>query len=107
MAKKNDNRLPYGLTIMTYGLIFLLSKVGILKHIPYGDRLLSIGSFFLIAGIIFLCAKTEKKSGIILTAIGLIINADLFFGWIHQLSALIVPILLITLGLVMVVTSKR
>lgn len=107
MAKKNNDRLPYGLTIMVFGLIFLLNKTGVLSLIPYGERLMSVGVLFVIAGIIFLCTKAEKKMGLILTAIGVLINADFFFGWMHSYSNLIVPILLIVIGLVMVVSSKR
>ncbi len=107
MAKKSDNRLAYGLTIMTFGLLFLLQKTGVLAKIPYGDSLISIGSFFLIAGIIFLLARAEKTLGIILTAVGVIINSDFFFGWMRHYSNLIVPIILIVTGLFLVLTSKR
>jgi len=92
---------------MIYGVVFLLSKTGILKHIPYGEKLLSIGSFFLIAGIVFLFTRTEKRTGIVLTVIGVLINADLFFGWIHSYSNLIIPLLLIVIGLILVITSKK
>lgn len=107
MAKKSNDRFSYGLIIMIYGAIFLLSKTGALKYIPYGDNLMSVGTFFLIAGIILLLTKAEKTIGIVLTAIGLIINADLFFGWIQNFSAFIIPVALIALGLVMVLTSKK
>lgn len=107
MAKNSTNRLPIGLTIMVFGLLYLIDKIGILSKIPYGDRLLNIGSLFLIAGIIFLCTKAEKKIGLIFTGIGIVINSDLFFGWMHSYSNLIVPILLIAVGLVMVLTAKR
>lgn len=107
MAKDTGNRLSYGLTILTFGVLFLLDKVGILNHIPYGKSLVSVGSLFLIAGIIFLLTKTEKKMGLVLTAVGVIMNADLFFGWMSNYSNLIVPIVLIVGGLIMVLTSKK
>lgn len=108
MAKNNKNdRLAYGLSILIFGLIFLLSKTGILSHIPYGSEFMSIGAFFLISGIIFLLTSANKTLGIIFTLVGLIIKSDLFFGWIHSYSKLIVPILLIIVGLSMVLTSKK
>lgn len=107
MAKDTENRLAYGLTILVFGVLFLLDKVGILARIPYGKEFISIGSLFLVAGIIFLLTKTEKKMGIIFTGIGVVINSDLFFGWMRSYSSLIVPIVLIVVGLIMVLASKK
>lgn len=107
MAKTSGNRLPFGIIILIIGIFYLLSKIGILQKIPYINNLMNIGSFFLIAGIIFLLTKKEKTTGIIFTAIGVIINFDFFFGWIHNYSALIIPIGLIVIGLGMVLTSKK
>lgn len=107
MAKNTGDRLSYGLTLMVFGLLYLLDKIGILDRIPYGNKLMSIGSLFLIAGIIFLCTRVDKKMGLILTGIGVVINSDLFFGWMQSYSNLIVPILLIVVGVIMVLTSKR
>lgn len=107
MAKSSSNRLPYGLLILIVGIIYLLSKTNVLSHIPYADRLMNIGTFFLIAGIIFLFTKAEKTMGIIFTAIGVIMNFDFYFGWIHNYSSLIIPVILVIIGLFMVITSKR
>ncbi len=107
MSKNTGNRLPYGLLILIIGIIYLLSKAGILAHIPHADKLMNVGTFFLIAGIIFVFTKAEKTMGIVFTAIGVIMNFDFFFGWIQNVSSLIVPIILVGVGLAMVVTSKK
>lgn len=107
MAKSSGNRLPYGLLILIIGILYLLSKTGILSHIPYADKLMNIGTFFIIAGIIFLFTKAEKTMGIVFTAIGVIINFDFFLGWIHNYSSLIVPVILVIIGLFMVITSRK
>lgn len=107
MAKNSGNRLPYGLIILLIGLVYLLSKTGILVHIPYAERLMNVGTFFLIAGIIFLFTKAEKTMGLIFTGIGIAMNFDLLFGWVHNLSSLIVPIALVVVGLFMVLTAKK
>lgn len=107
MAKSSSNRLPYGLIILIIGIIYLLSKTGILQHIPYADKLMNIGTFFLVAGIIFLFTKTEKTMGIVFTAIGIVMNFDLLFGWMQNYSAFILPAILIAIGLGMVLTAKR
>ncbi|MDH6353911.1 high-affinity K+ transport system ATPase subunit B [Dysgonomonas sp. PH5-45] len=105
--KSTENRLAYGLTIMVYGIVFLLSETGILAKIPYIQHLTGIGSLFMIAGIVFLCFKTEKTIGIILTAIGVVINISLFFGWPKPYSYLFAPLLLIIAGLIMVLSTKK
>lgn len=107
MVKKSSSRLSYGLIILLIGIVYLLSKTGILMNIPYAERFMNIGTFFLIAGIIFLFTKAEKTMGIIFTAIGVVINFDFFFGWLKNYSSLILPIALIVLGLGMVLTSKK
>ncbi len=107
MAKTSNNKLPFGLILLLVGTIYLLSKTGLLDKIPYIDRMMNVGTFFLIAGLIFLLTKTEKTVGIVFTAIGVIINFDFFFGWLQNYSTLIVPIALICIGLAMVLTSKK
>lgn len=106
-ANKSNDRLSYGITILIFGLVFLLDKLGILKDIPYGDKVLSVGIFFLIAGIVFLITQPKKVLGWIFLGIGILLNADLFFGWLSSYSNLIVPIGLIIAGIAMVLTSKK
>ncbi len=107
MAKISNNRLPFGLILLLVGIIYLLSKTGILENIPYISKMMNIGTFFLVAGLIFLITKTEKTIGIVFTAIGVIINFDFFFGWLQNYSTFIIPIALIGIGLAMVLTSKK
>ncbi len=107
MAKASSNRLPYGLLILIIGIIYLLSKTGILMRIPYADRLMNVGTFFLIAGVIFLFTKAEKTMGIIFVAIGAIMNFDFFFGWLKNYSSFIIPVALVVIGVWMVLTSRK
>jgi len=106
MAKNSNNYWAYGLIMMVFGLIILLNRTGILKLVPYGSYLITTGSFFMIAGIILLITKSEKTNGIMLTAIGVILNADIFFGWMRSYSMLIMPIVLLVIGIILVIRSK-
>ncbi|WP_165023386.1 LiaF transmembrane domain-containing protein [Dysgonomonas sp. ZJ279] len=106
VSKIND-RLSYGVTILVFGIIFLLDKIGILDKIPYGGKLMSVGAFFLIAGIIFLITQPKKILGWVFTAVGVILNADLFFGRMDNYSIYIVPLALIIVGIIMVFTSSK
>lgn len=108
MARNSTgDRLAYGLTVMIYGVLFLLQKTGVLSHIPYVSYLVSVGSFFLIAGIVFLSTKAEKTTGIVFTAVGVILCLDMFFNWMHSYTSLIASLILIIAGLVLVLAAKK
>ena len=108
MASNNTNdRLSYGITILIFGLLFLLDKLGVLAKIPYAENLIGVGAFFLIAGIVFLFTQPKKVLGWVFLGIGILLNADIFFGWMHSYSKLIVPLGLIVAGLIMVLTHKK
>lgn len=106
-ANKSNDRLSYGITILIFGVLFLLDKLHVLDKIPYGNKLISVGLFFLIAGIVFLFTQPKKILGWIFLAIGILLNADIFFGWMSNYSNLIVPLVLIVAGISMVLTSKK
>lgn len=106
-SNKANDRLSYGITILIFGIVFLLDKLGILRDIPYGDKVMSVGVFFLIGGIVFLITQPKKVLGWIFLGIGVLLNADLFFGWMSSYSNLIVPIGLIIAGVAMVFTSEK
>lgn len=105
-AKSND-RLSYGIAILIFGILFLLDKIGILSQIPYGAHFISVGSFLLIGGIVFLITQPKKILGWIFLGVGILLNADLFFGWMVSYSKYIVPLGLIIVGVAMVLTSKK
>ena len=106
-SSKSNDKLSYGITILVFGVLFLLDKTGFLDKIPYGGNIVSIGSFFLIAGIVFIATQPKKVLGWIFFGVGILFNADLFFGWMSSYSNLIVPIGLIVAGVVLVLTSKK
>lgn len=106
-TSKSNDRLSYGITILIFGVLFMLDKLHILDKIPYANKLISIGIFFLIAGAVFLFTQPKKMLGWIFLVIGLLLNADIFFGWMNNYSNLIVPLGLIIAGVAMVLTSKK
>lgn len=104
---KSNDRLSYGISILIFGVLFLLDKVGLLAKVPYGDHFISIGSFLLIGGIVFLITQPKKILGWLFLGVGILLNADIFFGWMASYSNLIVPLGLIIVGVAMVITSKK
>lgn len=106
-VSKSNDRLSYGITILIFGVLFLFDKMGILNQIPYGHKLISIGVFFLIGGIVFLATQPKKVLGWVFLGVGILFNADLFFGWMDDYSRFIVPVGLIIAGVAMVLTAKN
>lgn len=104
---KSNDRLSYGITILIFGVLFLLDKLHLLDKVPYGDKLVSVGVFFLIAGIVFLITQPKKVLGWVFLGVGVLLNADTFFGWMSSYSNLIVPLGLIIAGVAMVLTAKK
>lgn len=106
-TNKSNDRLSYGITILIFGVLFLLDKLDILDKISFGYKLVSVGSFFLIGGIVFLITQPKKVLGWVFLGIGILLNADTFFGWMSSYSNLIVPALLIIAGAAMILTAKK
>ena len=109
---KNSNqsdKMAWGMTLIVFGALILLDKLGITAKLPFASFLQSAesaGTYFLSAGIIFLIYKREKTMGIVLSAIGVIIHSDLFFGWMHAYRSLLVPIALLVVGLILVLSNR-
>ena len=62
-TSKSNDRLSYGITILIFGVLYLLDKVDLLSKIPYGKNFISVGVFFLIAGAVFLITQPKKILG--------------------------------------------
>lgn len=105
--KQTSDKLSYGITFLIFGVLYLLDKVNVLAQIPYGERLISVGAFFLIAGIVFVITQPKKVWSWLLLAVGVFLNSDIFFGWVSQYSKFIVPLALIVVGIVMILSSKK
>lgn len=106
-SSKSNDYLSYGITFLILGVLYLLDYTKLLAKIPYGESLISIGAFFLIAGVIFIITQPKKALGWIFLVIGIIFNADLLLGWIISLPYLVVPIALMIIGIGMVLISKK
>lgn len=106
-VNSNSDRLSYGIILLIFGVLFLLDKIGVFNTLTFGKQLLSIGSFFLIAGIVFVITQTKKVLGWVFLVIGLLLNADFLFNWMSSYSRYIIPILLIVAGFFLITGKKR
>lgn len=107
MASKSSDKMSYGITILIFGFLFLLQKLSFLSKIPYGDRFISVGAFFLIAAIVFIATQPKKVLGWIFLGVAVLLNADFLFGWVSGYSYLIVPAGLIIAGIAMIISARK
>ena len=105
-SNKQSDKMAWGMTLLAFGVLILLDRLGITQMLPFARFLLSAGTYFLVAGIIFLIYKREKTLGIVLSVIGVILHSDIFFGWMRTYQNLFVPIALLAVVLVMVLTNR-
>lgn len=104
---KRSDKMAWGVTFLAFGLLILLDKTGVTDNLPFADFIQSIGTYFLVAGIIFLIYRAEKTLGLIFTIIGLIIHSDVFFGWMDNYRNLLLPIALLVIGLILILSNRR
>lgn len=103
---KQSDKMAWGVTLLVFGGLILLDKLGITQMLPFARFLQSAGTYFLAAGIIFLIYKREKTMGLVLSIIGVIIHSDIFFGWMRTYQNLFVPIALLVVGFILVLSNR-
>ena len=104
---KRSDKMAWGMTLLAFGVLILLDKTGITDNLPFTDFIQSIGTYFLVAGIIFLIYRMEKTLGLLFTVIGLIIHSDVFFGWMKDYRNLLLPVALLVIGLILILSNRR
>jgi len=105
MASKNDNRLAWGITLLVFGVLFLVRQLQILPS-EITEVIFDFKNYPLIIGIIFLLAHSNKNIGIVLIALGLLFRLSDIIHWTKHISDLIWPVLLIIAGAVLVFRRK-
>lgn len=104
---KRSDKMAWGVTLLAFGVLILFDKLGVTDNLPFTDFIQSVGTYFLVAGVIFLIYRKEKTLGLVLTVIGLIIHSDVFFGWMRDYRNLLLPIALLAIGLILVLSNRR
>lgn len=99
--------MAWGVILIAFGVLIMLDRMGISSDNTIMAFLRSPGTYFLLAGIIFLIFKPEKTLGIVLTVVGLIIHSDLFFGWMNNYRSYMIPLILVIAGVIMVWNARR
>lgn len=104
---KHSDKMAWGAILIAFGALILLDRMNFTFAPEILDFLSSPGTYFLVAGIIFLILKKEKTLGLVLTIVGLIIHSDVFFGWMDSYRTYLIPVILVAVGIIMVLTAKK
>ncbi|HOI27709.1 MAG: hypothetical protein M0P12_04045 [Paludibacteraceae bacterium] len=99
-----SNKLSWGVTLIFFGLLFLIKELHVL---PAGlaEEAFSLRNFPLYAGIIFLATKSYKAS-IIFFAVAIILRLDQIIDLTRSLSHYIWPLLLVVAGVILLLARK-
>ncbi len=110
MAKlrgKRADKMGNGLILLVFGFLLLLFQLRITNHWFWLTYVKTPAAFFLIAGAISLWLKSEKSFGYILTAIGVIGYADIWFKWSSNLTLHAFPLVVMMAGITLMFFAKR
>ncbi|MCD7971217.1 MAG: hypothetical protein LUG18_00895 [Candidatus Azobacteroides sp.] len=99
-VRKKDTKLATGLTMLVFGILFLLEKVGFFSLFPKAVHhiVMDWRNFFFYAGIIFLFTKNDKLIGCLLILLGLIFHFRSYINTLTGMGDFLWPVLLIVTG---------
>ena len=101
-----DNRLAWGISLLLFGVMFLLRQLGIFSP-EIADVLFDFKNFPLIIGVIFLIWHKNKSIGMILIVVGLLLRLQEIIHWTQNLSEFVWPVLLIAAGIILLFGVKK
>ena len=101
-----DNRLAWGISLLLFGVMFLLRQLGIFSP-EIADVLFDFKNFPLIIGVIFLIWHKNKSIGMILIVVGLLLRLQEIIHWTQNLSEFVWPMLLIAAGIILLFGVKK
>lgn len=108
-AKANNNKDTYkatGITLMAFGILYLLDK---LVHfaalgLPW---VMQKDNFLLYTAVIFLFVKHDKSVGLVLVGLWLVLNFGLITALLGTMSAYLLPLALLVIGIILYFIATR
>ena len=108
-AKANNNKDTYkatGITLMVFGILYLLDK---LVHfaalgLPW---VMQKDNFLLYTAVIFLFVKHDKSVGLVLAGLWLGLNFGLITALLGTMSAYLLPLALLVIGIILYFIATR
>lgn len=108
-VKANNNRDTYkatAVTLIVFGILYLLDKL--IHFASLGlPWVMNKDNFLLYTAVIFLFFKHDKSVGLVLIGLWLILNFNLITTLLGTLSAYLLPLALLILGVILYWLSTR
>lgn len=108
MAKRDENKLATGFTILAIGLVHLIDK---LRLFPETSALwreaIDWRSYIIIAALSFLIIKSNKTFGAILLVVGVLLRIDVILIHLGRWQTYMTPAILIGIGLTLIIGVLR
>lgn len=101
MTLQRDNRLAWGITLLVFGVLFLINQLSILPE-NISSLIFDFKNYPIIMGVIFLLTHKNKNIGLVLIIVGLLFRISDIIRWTRHVSDLIWPALLIIAGAIMI-----
>lgn len=98
---QKDSRLAWGLSLLTFGVLFLVRQLNILPE-PVSEMIYNYKNYPLILGIIFLLSHKNKTPGLVLIVVAMIFRLSDIIRLTQHISDFIWPTLLIVAGSILV-----
>ncbi|HLP04641.1 MAG TPA: hypothetical protein VK152_04350 [Paludibacter sp.] len=105
MAAKKENHLAWGVTLLVFGILFLVKQLQLVPH-EAADIIFDFKNYPLLMGVIFLLFHTNRTIGTVLVAVGLLFRLSDIIMLTRHVSDYIWPLLLITAGGIIVFRKK-
>ena len=105
-SKKKSSNLAWGITLLLFGLLFLLRQLQIVPP-EIGVFVFDIKNFPFIAGVIFLLFHPNISIGIVLLAVGVLFRLSEIIAWTKNFSEFILPVLLIVAGGILIFGKRK
>jgi len=106
MVVKKDSRLAWGVTLLFFGILFLIKQLHLLPD-SFEFYVFNFQNYPLFMGVIFLLFNSNKTTGIVLIVVGLLFRLSDIIQFTRHLSDFIWPVLLVIAGAILVFGAKK
>ncbi len=103
---QKDSRLAWGLSLLTFGVLFLIRQLNILPE-SVSELIYNFKNYPLILGIIFLISHKNKTPGLVLVVVALLFRLSDIIRLTEHISDFIWPVLLIIAGGIMITSVVK
>ncbi|MGC3979083.1 MAG: DUF5668 domain-containing protein [Paludibacteraceae bacterium] len=106
LKMEKDNRLSWGISLLVFGILFLINQLHILPE-NIANLVFDFKNYPVILGVIFLLFHKNKSIGIVLLVVGLLFRLQNIIHWTRNISEYAWPLLLIIAGIILIFGVKK